>query len=610
MANLSVSGTSNLGADVTTTGTQTYTGAVTLSSDVVLSTTNSNVTFLGSITGAGQDLTVSSGSGAISLDAVGTSSAYLGDVILNSSGTTKLNGEIYARSLEINSNSTTTNTVEINTSSINTLNKQIYRGFIELSNDLTLGSSLSLDDFGVQFIGNFIDSDSKNLTINTSLQIGQEGNSSIGIVDVNSIYVLGKIRLNGALITQQTQNWTAENSVQIIGSGLTIGQLVSMKSASPGLFSFLTLIEADSVISQAPASMIISYSSSNDPQESGSIATGGKIYSIYNNSAKNPNPYNLNLLASNTITINNDVGIDPAEVNLPVQNRTTKSRINRLMVYAKTINLFADITTSNQQYYKADNIYIGSNLSQVQPHNVALLDLLDSNDDIQLDQNLVRTLISEDPNITFNGLVDDTISGTHSLVVLAITNIPVDSSTPQDQIPKVHFMNDVGSDKPLFSLTARGIYYQTGMPAPEITGSVIVPENVSTLKNQTFSAAEIELNSPGTTTLYSQSGRVKMETNSYAMIGNLKLDYSFANRPEISSAPGLNRATDTVRDAPTDLGAGSLVVGFKRGALLEMIQNDDSDIVADVVVGDLEKSDNQSIDTLCDITKDENCPVD
>jgi hypothetical protein len=35
----------NLGANVTTSGTQTYTGAVTLSADVTLTTTNSNVTF-------------------------------------------------------------------------------------------------------------------------------------------------------------------------------------------------------------------------------------------------------------------------------------------------------------------------------------------------------------------------------------------------------------------------------------------------------------------------------------------------------------------------------------------------------------------------------------
>ena len=45
-----MSGTSNLGANVTTTGTQTYTGAVTLSAaTVTLTTTNSDVTFGGTI---------------------------------------------------------------------------------------------------------------------------------------------------------------------------------------------------------------------------------------------------------------------------------------------------------------------------------------------------------------------------------------------------------------------------------------------------------------------------------------------------------------------------------------------------------------------------------
>ena len=49
-ASLAVSGSSNLGADVTTTGTQTYTGAVTLSAaTITLTTTNSDVTFGGTI---------------------------------------------------------------------------------------------------------------------------------------------------------------------------------------------------------------------------------------------------------------------------------------------------------------------------------------------------------------------------------------------------------------------------------------------------------------------------------------------------------------------------------------------------------------------------------
>ena len=53
VVDLSVSGTSNLGANVTTSGTQTYTGAVTLSTDVTLTTTDSNVTFSSTVDGDG-----------------------------------------------------------------------------------------------------------------------------------------------------------------------------------------------------------------------------------------------------------------------------------------------------------------------------------------------------------------------------------------------------------------------------------------------------------------------------------------------------------------------------------------------------------------------------
>ncbi|NCW64014.1 MAG: hypothetical protein EBW04_07880, partial [Betaproteobacteria bacterium] len=52
-SSLSVSSTSNLGANVTTSGTQTYTGAVTLSTDVTLTTTDSNVTFSSTVDGDG-----------------------------------------------------------------------------------------------------------------------------------------------------------------------------------------------------------------------------------------------------------------------------------------------------------------------------------------------------------------------------------------------------------------------------------------------------------------------------------------------------------------------------------------------------------------------------
>ena len=42
---INVSGTSDLGASVTTTSTQIYTGASTISADIALKTTDANITF-------------------------------------------------------------------------------------------------------------------------------------------------------------------------------------------------------------------------------------------------------------------------------------------------------------------------------------------------------------------------------------------------------------------------------------------------------------------------------------------------------------------------------------------------------------------------------------
>ena len=75
---LSVSGTSDLGANVTTSSTQTYSDDTTISNNITLTTTNSNVSF-GATTDAGtagDTLTIAAGSGDVTFtDAVGGSTA-------------------------------------------------------------------------------------------------------------------------------------------------------------------------------------------------------------------------------------------------------------------------------------------------------------------------------------------------------------------------------------------------------------------------------------------------------------------------------------------------------------------------------------------------------
>ena len=53
ISTLSVSGTSNLGANVTTSGNQTYTGNITVSNDVSITTSGGNVTIDGDINTTG-----------------------------------------------------------------------------------------------------------------------------------------------------------------------------------------------------------------------------------------------------------------------------------------------------------------------------------------------------------------------------------------------------------------------------------------------------------------------------------------------------------------------------------------------------------------------------
>jgi hypothetical protein len=71
ISNLSISGATNLGANIITTGTQTYAGTVTVASNVMMTTTNADVTFGGAVdsaTDAAYALDIRAGSGTVTFD--------------------------------------------------------------------------------------------------------------------------------------------------------------------------------------------------------------------------------------------------------------------------------------------------------------------------------------------------------------------------------------------------------------------------------------------------------------------------------------------------------------------------------------------------------------
>ncbi len=81
---LSVAGTSAInGGSVITTGNQSYTGAVTLGTTTILTTTANGAVSLGAVSGGGNDLTVDTGAGAQSYNGL----SGIGALVLNTAGT-------------------------------------------------------------------------------------------------------------------------------------------------------------------------------------------------------------------------------------------------------------------------------------------------------------------------------------------------------------------------------------------------------------------------------------------------------------------------------------------------------------------------------------------
>ena len=103
LTSTSVSGTSNLGASVTTTNTQTYTGAVILSTDTTLTSTDSDVSFGSTIDSDSidRDLSLITGSGNISVTGAVGSSNNLDVLTVNNTGTFTTSSSVAATTMTL-----------------------------------------------------------------------------------------------------------------------------------------------------------------------------------------------------------------------------------------------------------------------------------------------------------------------------------------------------------------------------------------------------------------------------------------------------------------------------------------------------------------------------
>ena len=141
-------------------------------------------------------------------------------------------------------------------------------------------------------------------------------------------------------------------------------------------------------------------------------------------------------------------------------------RFNALTVTGGNIYILADILTGTTQTYNGsvwigDRTYLGQAFvegflySSYSGYFVYGSGAAASSYDYKNnDSRYVRTLISEDPQIRFNGTVDDVTDYTHTLLVAAIT---ASSSPTGNDVPIIRFEQPVSFTQPLYSLNIQAV---------------------------------------------------------------------------------------------------------------------------------------------------------
>jgi autotransporter-associated beta strand protein len=306
----------------------------------------------------------------------------------------------------------------------------------------------------------------------------------------------GVITLTGT--NTQAGGTTIENgaSLMIGSTGALSGNRVNSNGGSLGIANGITLSSLD-VTGTVKLTTDIN-------------TTGAQSYGNIKLAPTAGNVISLNTINSN-ITINGTLDGVVDKIQSMVMNAGTGvvtlgdsigslARLNALTVTGSSIYILADILTATSQTYNG-NVFIGDAAYLGRPRTIGFLlnsyrryfeyqrgTLASSIDYFNADPAYIRTLISEDPSVVFNGAVNDVVADTHTLLVAAIApTLALAASSP----PVIVYGQPVGSVAPLYSLNSQTAVNQTVVPASsdsQYVGSISIVGGATTYSSQTYSA--------------------------------------------------------------------------------------------------------------------------
>jgi autotransporter-associated beta strand protein len=480
-------------------GTLKYTGSTTSSDRLFTITTNG-----GAINASGTGTLTLANTGTIGLSGVGTHTLTL-------SGTNTGNNSLAAVLADSGANASSlykdgSGTWVISGNSTYTGATTINAGTLIITGSSSVSNSSGVVVDGILDISNLGGTVSAKTISSTSAGLGQIliGGDRLRITNASGTFYgaisgTGSLEVTGGTLTLAGPNtftggiYITNSTLKYTGNAgaLSNGNITS-SNGSLGARGDLPLVTLNTGITITGALKLVGDIKSNGNQSyqnvtinpaSGTLvtltSTAGNINMLGTIDGTNSGTQSLSIIS------NAAAGV----VTLAGSNGAT-TPLKDFSVTANRINLLADTLTSGVQTYTGSS-YIGDASYISQPitqgflfgqFNTIFTDPTKGLLIKYLSPNYVRTLVSRDPSVTFNGTIDDTVKDTHTLITLAISDV---SSLD----PAITFSNSIGNNVPLYGLNVAT--KKTGSTyAGEIT---ITGLGVITYTNQSYSANSMSI---------------------------------------------------------------------------------------------------------------------
>ncbi|NDH07383.1 hypothetical protein EBX93_15945, partial [bacterium] len=280
---LSVTGAAiTLNNDITTSGSQSYTGPVTLANNIALdSGTSGAVSFSSTVNSASttaRDLNISAGSGNVTFTGAVGGTYALGAIAVDTTGTTTFGSSVNAASLTTNAGGTTVLNSSVTTTGAQTYNDAVILNGSLVSTGSTITTANTIDAANnsltlvtdILEIGGSINGGSgtitiKPLTTSTSIGLGDGATGDLNLTNTELGYINTTGNYFATIVIGDSANGSGVIQYNTNGTTLAYGSALTLQQASGGIVleNSITTTGAQTYIGAVSLSAGITLTTSN-----------------------------------------------------------------------------------------------------------------------------------------------------------------------------------------------------------------------------------------------------------------------------------------------------------------------------------------------------------